>query len=311
MAASTKMVGLMPSGPVNGSDYLFTWKPGMWPHERLRSVVDRFHLHGTAHEQWRCLAHRKIKVGDRAYLLKQSDPLGIFGRGIVVGKPIKRTDVPHGENPGTVLIRFDALVDPLEHLLVDETQPSNLAAPQSRWRTQASGITLEAEAAREIDRMINSDLSATATCAEVREGTAREIERQKRLGEQATRPGQQAFGLQIRANYRNRCALTGCVTAASLQAAHIRVQKHIDDNSPANGLLLRSDIHALFDALLITLSEDGKSVEISPDLTDPTYNFLRSVSVNQPVNAPPSPENIREHRKRFLARRQSGSGKRG
>lgn len=141
MAASTKMVELVPSGPSEGSDYLFTWKPGGWPHERLRSVVDKFRLHGTAEERWRCIAHRKIKLGDRAYLLKQSAPLGIFGRGIVVGKPSKRPHVPHDENPWTVLIRFEDLVDPLEHLLVDETQLSKLAAPPSRWRTQASGVS--------------------------------------------------------------------------------------------------------------------------------------------------------------------------
>lgn len=309
MAASRKMVESLPSGPGDGSDYLFTWKPGGWPHERLRRVVDKFRLHGTAQEHWRCLAHRKVKLGDRAYLLKQSAPLGIFGRGIVVGRPIKRPHVPHGENPWTVLIRFEVLVDPLEDSLVDETQLSNLAAPPSRWRTQASGVALEAEAAREIDKIIDSDVGGSTT---IREEAAQEIDRQKRLGEQATRPGQQAFGLQIRANYRNKCALTGCVTPASLQAAHIRIQKRIDDNSPANGLLLRSDIHALFDALLITLSKDGKSVEVSPDLTDPTYSFLRSVSVNQPVNgSPPSPHNIQENRKRFLARRQSRSAKRG
>ena len=64
---------------------------------------------------------------------------------------------------------------------------------------------------------------------------------------------------------------------------------------------MRSDIHALFDALLITLSEDGTRVEISDALTDPTYAFLRdTVVLHSEMDCPrPSPENIRDHRSRF------------
>lgn len=134
---------------------------------------------------------------------------------------------------------------------------------------------------------------------------AQEIARQKMLAEQATRPGQQEFSKTMRINYRSRCTITGCNTPAALQAAHIRVfEGRADDNSPANGLLLRSDIHALFDALLITLSEDGTRVEISEALTDPSYACLRNAVVSQPEIGPrPSPDNIRDHRTRFSAKR--------
>jgi hypothetical protein len=129
-----------------------------------------------------------------------------------------------------------------------------------------------------------------------------EITRQRTLGERATRPGQQQFSATIRKNYKGQCAITGCTTSAVLQAAHIRVQKDVDDNSPQNGLLLRADIHALFDALLITLSEDGTRIEVSDALTDPSYAFLQSAIVFQaPPGLRPSPDNIRHHRERFLS----------
>lgn len=128
----------------------------------------------------------------------------------------------------------------------------------------------------------------------------REIARQRVLAEQATRPGQQQFSATIRKNYSGRCAITGCTTAAALQAAHIRLQKNSDANSPQNGLLLRADIHALFDALLITLSEDGTRVEVSAALTDPSYAFLRDAVLFQPPpDLCPSADNIRDHRNRF------------
>jgi HNH endonuclease len=145
-----------------------------------------------------------------------------------------------------------------------------------------------------LDAFVYLDASQQAHEAE------QEIARLTRWAEQATRPGQQQFSTMLRQNYGGRCAITGCNTSAALEAAHIRVQQGIDDNSPENGLLLRSDIHALFDALLITLSEDCAAVEISDALTDPSYGFLRNAVVLQPeMGRSPSRENIRDHRKRF------------
>jgi hypothetical protein len=135
-----------------------------------------------------------------------------------------------------------------------------------------------------------------------------ETARLKRQAEQATRPGQQQFSAMLRENYRGTCAVTGCNTSAVLEAAHIRLIEGVDGNSPQNGLLLRSDIHALFDALLITLSEDGATVEISQVLTDPTYAFLKNVPVMQPTKRPSS-TNIQEHRKRFFEKEKERSSR--
>src|ERR1035438_5932303 len=65
------------------TDYLFTWKMGgSWPHEALGALVNKFESVGVAEEEWTCLAHKRIRPGDRAYLLKQGKPpRGIFGRG--------------------------------------------------------------------------------------------------------------------------------------------------------------------------------------------------------------------------------------
>jgi hypothetical protein len=127
-----------------------------------------------------------------------------------------------------------------------------------------------------------------------------EIERMVKWAEQATRPGQREFSERIRSHYRNRCAVTGCVTGSALQAAHIRVQNGVDDNSTSNGILLRADIHLLFDAKLVTLSEDGSRLELSRRLNDPAYEFLREVVVCVPDAASrPSRANILHHRDRF------------
>lgn len=281
-----------------GHDYLFNWKSKRWPIEELRKVVAAFDTSGWAEEWWSCSAFRKVRPGDRAYLLSQDKPPGIFGRGHIGDELPKEIDQPSGWNTWHAPIRFDAargdlLWDPSKHLLVDKNQLLAMPSADRFMRIRAAGVTLDSAAARKIDRIIDSLLAPPES--------AQEIARLIRLGEQATRPGQREFSEEIRRNYDGRCALTGCATPAALQAAHIRIGDRSDDNTPANGILLRADIHALFDRLLITFSEDGSKVEVAPELTDPTYDWLRAVKVAPPIQGPaPSAENIRHHRDRFL-----------
>lgn len=180
------------------------------------------------------------------------------------------------------------------------------------------GAVGHAMAAKMIVQPRNSDkqLNAIRVTKRLLDGSSawtdatQEIERQKRIARLATRPGQREFSEMLRRNYWNRCAVTGCATPVALQAAHIRVKKGRDNNSPENGILLRSDIHALFDAYLITLSEDGKTLEVSSQLVDPGYAFLHTVEVSSPVHGPrPSPQNIHHHRQEFFIRHETRPNK--
>lgn len=129
-----------------------------------------------------------------------------------------------------------------------------------------------------------------------------EVQRMRRLGAVAIRTKQKEFSELIRTNYENRCAVTGCAVAAALEAAHIHVIDGKDDNSPDNGILLRSDIHALLDAHLISITEDGSGVEASQIvLRDPCYKFLKGAKVRSPSRGPrPSRTNIAYHRRKFI-----------
>jgi hypothetical protein len=126
-----------------------------------------------------------------------------------------------------------------------------------------------------------------------------EVARLMRLGIIASRPNQSAFSASIRRTYENKCAVTRNSTAEVLEAAHIKIAKNIDDNSVQNGILLRADIHALFDAGLIALTLDGKRLELSTELKDSAYEHLREANVFQPDADKPSEMNIRHHRLRF------------
>lgn len=143
------------------TDYLFTWKMGgSWPHEALGALVNKFESVGVAEEEWTCLAHKRIRPGDRAYLLKQGKPpRGIFGRGHVVRNPHSET-VPPQKSKWLVELRFDAdqgdmLCDPAERLLITWEQLLRVE-PKGQWELEPSGISLDAKSARELDDIIDS-----------------------------------------------------------------------------------------------------------------------------------------------------------
>lgn len=82
-------------------------------------------------------------------------------------------------------------------------------------------------------------------------------EGQSRFGEpQLIRPrlGQGAFRILVTDNYARRCAVTLERTLPALEAAHIRPYAEGGKHDARNGLLLRRDIHSLFDAGYVTVT---------------------------------------------------------
>jgi putative restriction endonuclease len=70
------------------------------------------------------------------------------------------------------------------------------------------------------------------------------------------RLGQGAFRIIVTDAYRRRCVITGERTLPALEAAHIRPFAEGGSHDPKNGLLLRRDIHALFDMGYVTVASD-------------------------------------------------------
>jgi hypothetical protein len=79
------------------------------------------------------------------------------------------------------------------------------------------------------------------------------------------RVGQGEFRRQLLARYGPVCAFTGPQPERSLQAAHVISYAKDPRHDPGGGLLLRADLHALFDDGLITVDGDLK-VRIDPSL---------------------------------------------
>ena len=91
------------------------------------------------------------------------------------------------------------------------------------------------------------------------------------------RLGQGAFRAVVTEAYGRRCAITGERALPALDAAHIRPFASAREHSVQNGLLLRSDVHRLFDAGYVIVTPDLR-VEASRRMKDDFNdgdNYLR------------------------------------
>ncbi|WP_290584719.1 HNH endonuclease [Alicyclobacillus sp.] len=82
--------------------------------------------------------------------------------------------------------------------------------------------------------------------------------------EQIVRPrlGQGGFRILVTEAYQRRCAITGEKTLPVLDAAHIRPFAEDGPHLVSNGILLRKDLHVLFDRGYLTINEDYR-IEVS------------------------------------------------
>lgn len=126
---------------------------------------------------------------------------------------------------------------------------------------------------------------------------------------QVIRPrlGQGGFRLTVTDAYERRCAVSGEKTLPILDAAHIRSYGDGGEHDLNNGLLLRTDIHRLFDLGYVTISGDHRfevSHRLKADFDNGRHYYdLHGFAVRQPRPgyAPPDPDALAWHREnRYL-----------
>jgi HNH endonuclease len=126
-------------------------------------------------------------------------------------------------------------------------------------------------------------------------------ERRRELSRYVIREGAAAFRNEQMKLWAAQCAATGCNIREALDAAHIFRYLGEHTNRPDNGILLRADIHKLFDRNLIALEErEGQLIwRVSATLMGSDYATLegRRVALGSEVSAVPHPELLARHLK--------------
>lgn len=91
-------------------------------------------------------------------------------------------------------------------------------------------------------------------------------QRAARFNQVQTRPAQGKFRDEVFRACGGRCVVSGCAVPEALEAAHLKGRDwRLDHNSATDGILLRRDLHTLYDRGLLLIGETGE-VKLSGDV---------------------------------------------
>jgi hypothetical protein len=110
------------------------------------------------------------------------------------------------------------------------------------------------------------------------------------------RRGQREFRFKLMERFGEICAFSGEQPPQVLEAAHINSFAQTGEHHLNGGLLLRRDIHSLFDANLISVNPESWKIQIAPRLQSfETYRPLNGRSLLVPEGSRPSIDLVRSH----------------
>ncbi|MCT4627954.1 HNH endonuclease signature motif containing protein [Halodesulfovibrio sp.] len=98
------------------------------------------------------------------------------------------------------------------------------------------------------------------------------------------RINQWKFRWVLRRAYADRCAITGTTPHHALDACHIQNHNEDGNNRRANGILLRADLHNLFDKKLLKINPKTYRVEIDSALKDTPYGTLEGKKICKTID---------------------------
>lgn len=112
------------------------------------------------------------------------------------------------------------------------------------------------------------------------------------------RRGQPDFRKTLIDIYESKCAISGVNAIEALEAAHIIPYRGLDTNHPSNGILLRADLHILFDLGLICINTETMTIIVSEKLSNSIYVEFHGKPLRLPINTScwPSVEALKKHR---------------
>ena len=145
----------------------------------------------------------------------------------------------------------------------------------------ANGLAYERRAQAEIGGLVELHEKAVSDGGEDYKGF--EDSRDRIVASVVRRRGQPRFRRSLIEAYGGRCAISGCDAEATLEAGHIRPYRGPQTNTLSNGLLLRADLHTLFDLGLLTVETTSVRVIIAPEFEGTTYSVLAGKSMPVPT----------------------------
>ena len=312
--------------------YLFTYNPNKWEWN-FQDDIAEINLHGFCNGTWSAGVTKKIKTDDRFFLMRLGkSPRGIMASGRATSDVFQ--DVHWADESKAALyvnVHFDTIID-IDRLAIFpiELLQSGEIYSEVNWTPQASGMRIPDDVAKhleedwakflnspepllqvEYDELINLPVESLEEITIDRENIESKLDfnpenltdaRERTNRSIVQRQGQSQFRSELLKAYGGKCAITDCDAKDALEAAHIFPYLGTDTNHVKNGLLLRADIHTLFDLYLISIDPDTSKVIVSSSLLNTCYKELNGKSLKSPQNyaVSPSLQALARHYETFL-----------
>ncbi len=156
---------------------------------------------------------------------------------------------PYTTDIGCIILRNVFFLEPQDWIAVPQDFPLNVVKGKS--------YDVESESGAQLVQAIASSRYAPLHDLHVAEDTEPyEVPGGFIMGMVKNRIGQGAFRGMVLETYQRRCAVTGAKVLPILQSAHIQPVSAGGLHHIRNGILMRSDVHALFDLGYLTITPD-------------------------------------------------------
>lgn len=146
---------------------------------------------------------------------------------------------------------------------------------------------------------IISESEMTEEDRQIAEEFSDDDERKIKLAKRVERQSQGKFRAELLRAYDGHCAISECGVTPVLQAAHISSYRGPKSQVVTNGLLLRADLHLLYDEKLFSVEPATYKIAVSPKIFDSMYGeMLRSkerIDVPRRVADRPSDQRLAAH----------------
>jgi len=162
--------------------------------------------------------------------------------------------------------------------------------PKAGFRFEGGFAYKDSEGSRPTNFLLERDTNQLALSTEVAEqqgafdASNDEDQRDRTIAAIVRRRGQPKFRRELIDAYGRRCAISGCDVVDVLEAAHIKPYRGTHTNHVVNGLLLRADLHTLFDLRLIAIEPATMTVWIADALRATDFASLKGVQLRLPSN---------------------------
>jgi hypothetical protein len=249
--------------------------------KREYDLVKEFHLGKV--EPWRVKNFKEeMKVGEIVLLWIAGGDAGIYGVGRLVRPLYERNgkkrwvDVKYLQWLAAPVLKTTLLKNPvLARLEVIRTPFAGTSSRvyEKQWKALQEVIPIDPN--EFLRKKGEEEANAGAFDPENTEDA-----RERTLTSIVLRRGQPAFRKKLLRLCKGRCLVTGCDVEQALEAAHILPYKGEHTNHPSNGLLLRADLHTLFDLHLVAVDTKNMSLLLAPALKKTSYSDLEGKRLN-------------------------------